>query len=102
MRKIDGSVPYYNIAKDYIRWSIDVYLGVSISEKEEKEPILVSSIDEPHEIEYGGFWFRKGYNDQKDRLIHFYQKFGFYDEPKVHLDWHCYGEIPYPSMICNL
>ena len=53
------------------------------------------------DYEYGGFWFKKGYESQIG-LIEFYKKFGFYDEPKVHLDWNCFEKEPFPSMICPL
>ena len=68
-------------------------------EDEEKQPNYVH--EEPGDNEYGGFWYRKGYKSQEG-LIGFYKKFGFVDEPKVNLEWSCYSEIPFPSMICSL
>ena len=61
----------------------------------------IINVDDPRDGEYGGFWYKKGYASQK-ALISFYEKFGFYEDSRVHIDWHCYGSIPYPSMLCCL
>tara|TARA_Y100001970_G_C13456198_1_gene472827 strand:- start:193 stop:498 length:306 start_codon:yes stop_codon:yes gene_type:complete len=101
MRK-ENMNPYYNLDKDYIWEYIKNYL---LNENEEqdnkKEKKYLIDDSEPRDNEYGGFWYQKGYKSQKP-LIHFYEKFGFKEEKCVHLDWHCYEDIPFPTMICNL
>ena len=102
MRKVDSSVPYYNISKEYVLEYITRYLFDELTELDKNiKSISVSDINDPLDTEYFGYWFKKGYRSQLD-LLNFYKKFGFYEDPKVHLDWHCYSNIPYPSMICNL
>jgi hypothetical protein len=99
MRFKDDS-PYYNVEKEYISQHVEEYFYYQdYEEGEEKEPINVH--EEPTDNEYGGFWYRKGYKSQ-ECLIGFYKKFGFVDEPKVNLEWGCYSDIPFPSMICSL
>lgn len=100
MRKNEENIPYYNVEETYINKYLTQYFYPEEEEKEEKEPITVSE-DEPGDCEYGGFWYKKGYKSQEG-LINFYKKFGFCDEPKVHLDWNCYSEDPFPTMICSL
>ena len=96
-----GSTPYYNIDEEYIREHLENYFFNIENADEEVEPIVVSEVDDPMDHEYGGYWFNQGYKHQY-RLSQFYKKFGFYDEPKVHLDWQCYGNVPYPTMIRGL
>lgn len=93
-------VPYYNVDKGYIFEHVEEYFYNQDYEKEEKEPNIVSD-DEPGENEYGGYWYRKGYNSQVG-LIGFYKKFGFVDEPKVHLEWNCYNDVAFPTMLYSL
>ena len=92
---------FLHIQKDYIHYQIEKYF-YNWEEEKEKEPKRISNIEEPLDNEYGGFWYKKGYDSQKNGLIRYYKKFGFRDEPKIHLDWNCFGEIPSPSMICSL
>jgi hypothetical protein len=100
MRK-EGETPYYNIDEEYIRELLEDYFFNLENCHEEGEPIVVSDIDDPMDHEYGGYWFNRGFHSQY-KLARFYKKFGFYEEPKVHLDWHCYSHVPFPSMICDL
>ena len=101
MRKVGGYTPYYNVDEGYIRGHIEDYLYDWVYDQERLEPRVIIDPKNPRGDEYGGFWFKKGYNSQKG-LIGFYRKFGFYHEPKVHLDWNYYSDTPLPSMICNL
>ena len=48
--------------------------------------------------EYGGYWYQKGKREQI-KLMEFYEKYGFYEEPEIHLSWHCYGNSPFPTMV---
>ena len=57
--------------------------------------------DEPGENDYGGFWFMKGKKSQMG-LMKFYEKWGFIEDENVHLNWGCYGKIPFPTMRLNL
>jgi len=101
MRKPEGDTPYYNVAKDYISGHVADYLHAAEGEVEEVEPQYVSDEDDPKGHEYGGFWYRKGRTSQIG-LIKFYEKFGFVEEPEINLGWHCYTDVPFPSMICSL
>ena len=100
MRKNESNTPYYNVDEGYILSHVDDYFFNDNFEKEEKEENAVES-GEPKDYEYGGYWFKKGYESQI-RLIDFYKKFGFYDEPKVNIEWNCFGEVPFPAMICHM
>jgi hypothetical protein len=31
-------------------------------------------------------------------LMKFYERHGFKEDIEVHLDWCCFGDIPYPTM----
>ena len=101
MRK-ENMNPFYNLDKDYIWEYIKNYL---LNENEEqdnkKEKKYLIDEDEPLDNEYGGFWYIKGYKSQQP-LIRFYERFGFKEDKRVHLDWHCYEDIPFPTMICSL
>jgi ribosomal protein S18 acetylase RimI-like enzyme len=101
MRKPEGDTPYYNVSKEYINCHVSDYLYATEGEIEEPEPQYVSDEDDPEGHEYGGFWYRKGRNSQMG-LIKFYEKFGFVEEPEIHLSWHFYTDVPFPSMICSL
>ena len=100
MRK-ENFNPYYNLDKDYIWQYIKNYLFNEEIEEELKEIQFIQNEDDPDENEYGGFWYKKGYESQRG-LIGFYEKFGFKEDKRVHLDWGCYDDIPFPTMICSL
>jgi len=121
MRKPEGDNPYYNLGKDYIRQEIESYLfqtgteeesneesEESNEESEESEEESIhkkeknSSIsEEPEDNEYGGFWYTKGKRSQ-EKLMKFYEKFDFAEDPSVFLDWGCFDEIPFPTMRLRL
>ena len=99
MRRIDGEI-VYNLSKDYIGGLIERYFDcICCPTRPFKERITVS--EEPGENEYGGFWYKKGFEDSKN-LRGFYEYHGFREDPKVHTDWRCFGKIPYVAMIKNL
>ena len=116
MRKPEGDNPYYNIDKDYIRTEVEYYLfhvnnlcpewsgltrvGSGRTSEELKEEKTEIS-DNPKDYEYGGFWYKKGKISQS-RLINFYKKFGFIEDPSLYFDWKCYDEYPYPTMRLNM
>ena len=104
MRKQNDYIPCYNISKDYIYYQIENYLNNTIyecNECKEVEKKTIKDPDDPKGNEYGGFWFRKGRDSQK-KLMDFYKRFGFIEDPKVHLEWGFFGDIPLPTMICSL
>ena len=112
MRKPEGDNPYYNLGKDYIWENVESYLlneitvegegeegeegdeDVDVEEDVEEE---FSLSEEPEDYEYGGFWYKKGKESQA-RLMEFYEKFGFVEDPDIYLNWACYDEYPYPTM----
>ena len=101
MRKdIDGD-PYYNIEEEYIDEHIWRYFFNWPSQPEEKIPRKISDESDPQDDEYGGFWYKRGL-ESADGLCRFYRKHGFREERRVHLDWQCYGNVPYPAMILRL
>ena len=57
--------------------------------------------NDPKDYEYGGFWYKKGIRSQ-EKLIDFYKKFGFKEDPNVYLNWGCFSDYPYPSMRIHL
>jgi ribosomal protein S18 acetylase RimI-like enzyme len=101
MRKdIDGD-PYYNIDEEYISERMYYYLWNWTKQTRHCVPKGIQDKEEPTEEEYGGFWYRKGLMSSCG-LIQFYEKHGFREDRRVHLDWQCYGDIPFPTMIKNL
>jgi len=98
MRKDKSGEVSYNLGKEYIEGCLHSYLFYDEDEEEVKEVEEVEEVkDEPGENEYGGFWYQKGKNSQKG-LQKFYEKFGFVEDPSVHLKWRAFTDIPYPSM----
>lgn len=108
MRKSEGADPYYNIDKEYIWMVVNDYLFhteegniENSDEEEEEEEEEYSLSEEPEDYEYGGYWYKEGKKSQQ-RLIEFYEKFGFVEEPDIYLNWGCYDENPYPTMIYSV
>jgi hypothetical protein len=114
MRKSEGSDPYYNIDKEYIGMVVNDYLfhteegNIENSDEEEEEEKEeeeeeeeYSLSEEPEDYEYGGYWYKEGKKSQQ-RLIEFYEKFGFVEDPDIYLNWGCYDENPYPTMIYSV
>ena len=107
MRKNNRGIPEYNLEQEYIEESIRDYMfeehnsGDPEKVWEGTEKKEISNEDEPDEIEYGGFWYRKGKKSQ-ERLMKFYEMHGYKEDPNVHLNWCCFSEIPYPTMRLSL
>ena len=70
-------------------------------DEEEEEPEDEEEDDGPGEYEYGGFWYNKGKQSQK-KLLEFYERWGFKEDPSIHKEWGIFGDIPFPSMICSV
>ena len=101
MRKdIDGD-PHYNIETDYIEGHIWRYFLNWSNQPEEKVPKGISDEDDPRDDEYGGYWYKRGL-ESSDGLCGFYKKMVFLEDRMFHLDWQCYGKVPYPTMILTL
>ena len=106
MRKNEMGIPYYNFDQDYIEECIREYLMEETTSEELGElwkgnGLRVVNKDEPQENDYGGFWYQRGKRSQIG-LMEFYEKWGFKEDPDVHLNWGCYEEIPFPTMRLNL
>ncbi len=113
--RIINNCPYYNINKDYIEEFVARYLYNIVAEPEiietpEKGLIEENTSEtisndvkkqEPDEYSYGGYWYSKGKRSQ-EKLIQFYQKFGYVEDPKVHCEWGCFSDVPYPSYIKHI
>ncbi len=91
----DETGPIYNIDEEYIGVIIADYLYDTESEFEDFE------IPNDDIYGYGGYYYTKGKNASK-RLIDFYQRFGFKEDPRLNTEYKCFGECPYPSMILTL
>ena len=50
---------------------------------------------------YGGYYYKLG-KDSSKRLIEFYERFGFVEEPALNTEFKCFNECPFPSMILRL
>ena len=89
----------YNLEKDYLESCLCSYLYYDSEQYMDKERVVANK--EPEDSEYGGFWYKKG-KHSKSRLMMFYEKMGYKEDPAVHLEWNCFSEIPYPSMRMEL
>ena len=50
---------------------------------------------------YGGYYYAKG-KKACQRLMGFYENFGFIEAHEVNTEWKCFGEVPLPSMLLKL
>jgi len=89
----------YNLEKDYLESCLCSYLYYDSEQYMDKERVVANK--EPGEYEYGGFWYKKG-KQSKIRLMKFYEKMGYKEDPSVHIAWNCFTDIPYPSMRLEL
>ena len=89
----------YNLEKDYLESCLCSYLYYDSEQYMDKERVVANK--EPEDSEYGGFWYKKG-KHSKSRLMMFYEKMGYKEDPAVHLEWNCFTDIPYPSMRLEL
>ncbi len=107
MRKTKDGKVYYNLEQEYIEAGLWNYFHCAQEDDAEDglwkgtEKRVISDKDDPKDTEYGGFWYLKGKRSQ-EKLMKFYEKFGFIEDSKVHTDWCIFNEIPYPSMRCHL
>jgi hypothetical protein len=90
----------YNLEKEYIESCLCSYMYYDSEQYMDKEKVPTPT-SETGEFEYGGFWYKKG-KQSMIRLMNFYEKMGYKEDPVVHLDWNCFSEIPYPSMRLSL
>ena len=94
----------YNLAKEYLESCLCSYLYYDSEQYMDKERVVANKEPgeyEPGEYEYGGFWYKKG-KQSKIRLMKFYEKMGYKEDPSVHIAWNCFTDIPYPSMRLEL
>jgi ribosomal protein S18 acetylase RimI-like enzyme len=101
MRKNKRGIPYFNLEQEYIQDCIWEYLNMEKNSETEElwkgtEKRYIDD-EEPKEYEYGGFWYHKGKNSQI-RLIQFYEMHGYREDPKIHKEWCCFSESPFPTM----
>ncbi len=101
MRKNKRDIPYFNLEQEYIQDCIWDYLNIETNSESDElwlgtEKRTINE-DEPKEWEYGGFWYHKGKKSQ-ERLMKFYEMHGYREDPKIHTDWCCFSEIPFPAM----
>jgi hypothetical protein len=105
MRKVvrisEEGLAYYSIGDDYIGDIIYSYLEDEYEYESYDEYFKEVDFSEPGENEYGGYFYSKGKRSQL-KLFQFYEKFGFKEDYKVHLEWKSFTTDPFPSMILNL
>ena len=106
MRKSeDGHRVYYNLEQEYIEAGLWNYFHCAsegcLSLWKGTEKRTISDKDDPKDTEYGGFWYLKGKRSQ-NKLMKFYGKFGFIEDPEVHTDWCIFSQVPYPTMRLSL
>jgi len=99
MRRIPH--PYYNLDKNYLMELLTGYLvgyeeeDSASSEEEgsdEEKETEEEEADELSDCDYGGYWYQRGKESQQ-KLIGFYERFGFVEDPKARLH---FGTTPYP------
>jgi len=101
MRKNKRGIPYFNLEQEYIQNCIWDYLNIEKNSADDKLWVgtekRTMDKDDPKEWEYGGFWYNKGKRSQS-RLMGFYEMYGYKEDAKVHTDWCCFSEVPFPTM----
>ena len=106
MRKNNKGIPYYNLEQEYIEECIVEYLMEETTSEDPEELWKGNGLrevdeDGPKENDYGGFWYLKGKRSQVG-LMKFYEKWGYKEDPDIHINWGCYEEIPFPTMRLSL
>jgi len=107
MRKSKEGTVYYNLDQNYVEAGLWNYFHCAHESPSDSqlwsgtERRVISDKDDPKDTDYGGFWYLKGKRSQTE-LMRFYEKFGFKEDPDVHLDWCMFDDIPYPTMRCHL
>ena len=96
--------PVYNLDQEYLSDLLSQYFnGETHSDYENgelwsgTEKREIRDLNDPKEGEYGGFWYQKGKKSQS-RLMKFYEMHGFGEDSRVHTDWCCFSNVPYPTM----
>jgi len=106
-RGSDGQNVYYNLDQEYIEAGLWNYLHCAHETEDTSElwkgteKRIIADKDDPQDTEYGGYWYLKGRRSQ-EKLIKFYEMFGFKEDPQVHTDWCMFSVIPYPTMRLSL
>ena len=108
MRRGDnGQNVYYNLDQEYIEAGLWNYLHCAHETEDTSElwkgteKRIIADKDDPQDTEYGGYWYLKGRRSQ-EKLMKFYEMFGFKEDPQVHTDWCMFSVIPYPTMRLSL
>ena len=108
MRRGDnGQNVYYNLDQEYIEAGLWNYLHCAHETEDTSklwsgtEKRIITDKADPQDTEYGGFWYLKGKRSQ-EKLMKFYEMFGFKEDPQVHTEWCMFSEIPYPTMRLSL
>ena len=106
-RGSDGQNVYYNLDQEYIEAGLWNYLHCAHETEDTSElwkgteKRIITDKDDPQDTEYGGYWYLKGRRSQ-EKLMKFYEMFGFKEDPQVHIDWCMFSAIPYPTMRLSL
>lgn len=97
----DQDSPYHSIDEPYVYGYLQSYLFEEEHSTSGKKIKPVPEENSPKDYEYGGVWYKKGVQEAS-RLIDFYKKFGFKEDMDVYLNWGCFSDHPYPSMVLAL
>jgi hypothetical protein len=101
MRK-NNDVPYFNLDQMYLEEELNNYFNSTTNSDDSSSwqglpKNIIKDKDDPEDGEYGGPWYQMGKKSQS-KLMKFYERHGFKEDIEVHLDWCCFGSIPFPSM----
>jgi hypothetical protein len=86
-----NGIPYYSFGKDYVGSLIE-----EVIDNEETE-LVIPTIEDDEEYGYGGYYYHKAKRHSK-KLIDYYRKFGFKEDPEVHKKLKCFSELAFPAM----
>ena len=91
----NNGVPYYSFNEEYL---LSIIFDTIKNKKTEQDiPIII----EDDEYGYYGYYYHKA-KRHSYKLIQYYNKIGFVEDPSIHIDMKCFSELPFPSMKLGL
>jgi len=87
----NNGIPYYSFGEEYLKEIIK-----DILENENSEQVLPIILND-EEYGYGGYYYQKAKRHSK-KLLDYYTRWGFKEDPKVHKNWRCFSELAFPSL----
>lgn len=90
-----NNIPYYSFGEQYL---MDIIIDNLENELTEQD---LPEIYTDEQYGYGGYYYHKSKKHSK-KLLEYYEKFNFKEDPKVHKEWKCFSELPFPSLRLEL